>query len=124
MCDTLETIAKTVCEIVGRENLPLGRSVVNLLVLRYAVGRKIPHLRVAVCDVLLHAEESSLGCVFSIVHILELLEVCLDILLGMGATVSGTFLSFLSTTLKLDLSFVTVADVCLVLLNKLLGEIE
>jgi hypothetical protein len=98
--------------------------VVNLLVLRYTVGRKIPHLGVAACDVLLHTKESGLGCVFAVVHILELLKVRLDILLGVRASVTGSFLSFLSTTLKLDLGFVTVADVCLPLLDKLLGEIE
>ena len=96
----------------------------NLLVLGYPVSSEIPHLRVAVCDILLHAKESSLGCVFAVVHILELLEVCLDILLGVLASVAGSLLSLLSTTLKFDLGLVTVADVCLLLLDEFLGEIE
>lgn len=124
VCDTLETIAKTVCEVVSREDLPLGSSVVNLLVLGYPVSSEIPHLRVAVCDILLHAKESSLGCVFAVVHILELLKVCLDILLSVLASVAGSLLSLLSTTLKFDLGLVTVADVCLLLLDEFLGEIE
>jgi hypothetical protein len=124
VCNTLETIAKTVCEIVGREDLPLRSSVVRLLLLGYSVGGKIPHLGVTTCDILLHAKESSLGLVFSVVHILELLEVCLDVLLGMLTSVTGALLSFLSTALELDLGLVTMADVCLFLLDKLLSKVE
>lgn len=57
-------------------------------------------------------------------HILELLEVRLDILLGVRASVARSFLSFLSTTLELDLGLVTMADVCLLLLDEFLCEIE
>lgn len=124
MSDTLEAITKAVCEIVGREDLPLGSSVVRLLLLGYSVGRKIPHLGVSACDVLLHAEESGLRLVFSIVHVLELLKVRLNILLGVFASVTGSLLSFLSTTLELNLGLVTVADIGLLLLDELLGEIE
>lgn len=124
MSDTLEAITKAVCEIVGREDLPLGSSVVRLLLLGYSVGCKIPHLGVSACDVLLHAEESGLRFVFSVVHVLELLKVCLNILLGVFASVTGSLLSFLSTTLELDLGLVTMADIGLLLLDELLGEIE
>jgi hypothetical protein len=122
--NTLEAIAKAVCEIVGREDLPLGSSVVRLLLLGYSVGCKIPHLGVSACDVLLHAEESGLRLVFSIMHVLELLEICLDILFGMLASITGTLLSFLSTALELNLGLITMADVGLLLLDELLGEIE
>jgi hypothetical protein len=122
--DTLEAIAKAVCKIVGREDLPLRSSVVRLLLLGYSVGCKIPHLGVSACDVLLHAEESGLGLVFAIVHVLKLLEVRLNILLGVLASITGSLLSFLSTTLELNLGLVTMADIGLLLLDELLGEIE
>jgi hypothetical protein len=122
--DTLEAIAKAVCEIVGGKDLPLRSSVVRLLLLGYSVGCKIPHLRVTTRDVLLHAKESGLRLVFAIVHVLELLEVCLDILFGVLASVTGTLLSFLSTALQLNLGLIAMADVGLLLLDELLGEIE
>lgn len=96
----------------------------RLLLLGYSVGGKIPHLGVTVCDILLHTKESSLGLVFAVVHILELLEVCLNVLLSMLASVTGALLSFLSTALELDLGLVTVADVCLLLLDQLLCKVE
>lgn len=124
MGDAFETVAKAVCEVIGREDLPLGSSVVRLLLLGYPVRGKIPHLGVSTGDILLHAEERGHGLVFAVVHVLELLEVRLDVLLGVLASVSRALLAILSSTLELDLSFVAVADISLLLLDELLGKVE
>lgn len=122
MGNALETVAKAVRKVIGREDLPARGSDVLGLLLGDTVSSKIPHLGVAVGDVLLHAEEGRLGLVFSIVHVLELLKVGSDILLGVLAAVSGTLLTLLSSTLELDLGFVAVAYIGLVLLDQFLGE--
>lgn len=123
MGDLLEAIAQAVGEVVGRENLPLGGANVLLLVLGDSVCRKIPHLRVGVLNVLLHAEERRLGSVLSIAHVLELLNVCFHVLLGVLAAESRAFLAFLSATLKLNLLLVAVADISAVLFDQLNGKV-
>ena len=119
--DALEAIAKAVSEIVGRVDLPLASGPVVRLV-ENSVSSKIPHLGVAVGNILLHAEESFPGLVFSVAHIAELLEVLLDRLLGVLAAETGAG-ALLTTALELDLVIVAVADVGLVEANQLFGEV-
>lgn len=123
MRDILEAVAKAVCEVVSGENLPFWSADVLLLVFGDSVGGEIPHLGVGVCDVLLHAQESSLRRVFAVTHVLEFLNVCFHILLGVLAAVSRAFLAFLSTSLELDFFFVAVADVGSVFLDEFYSQV-
>lgn len=111
------------CKVICGENLPFWSTNVLLLVFGDSVGGEIPHLGVGVCDILLHAQESGLWRVFAIAHVLELLDVCLNILLGVFAAVSRTFLAFLSTSLELDFFFVAVTDVGSVFLDEFYSQV-
>lgn len=94
------------------------------LLLGNSVGGEIPHLGVAVLYVLLHAEERSLGLVLAVVHVLELLQVGLDILVGVLASVSWAFFTLFSSALELNLGLVAVTNVSLLFLDELLGEVK
>ncbi|TQS33570.1 hypothetical protein Golomagni_06080, partial [Golovinomyces magnicellulatus] len=60
MADVFEAIDKTVGKVVGRVDAPvLARAVMRGL--EHTVGDEVPHLRVAVLDVLLHAERDLAG---------------------------------------------------------------
>ena len=80
MRDFLNAITQTVREVVGWVNLPLAAGEVVLLVLgaHDAPGEQIPHLRVRVCDILLHAQSCLARLVFSVAHGTELGEGLLD----------------------------------------------
>ena len=97
----LEAIAQAVGEIVGWVDLPLVACPVVWLV-EYTVRRKVPHLRVPIGDILLHAQECLPWLVLAIPHSTELLEVVFGGLVGMFApeTRAG---SLFSPTLQLDL---------------------
>jgi hypothetical protein len=95
---------------------------VRLLVLGNAVGGDIPHLRVWVLDVLLHAEPGGLGLVLAVAQAAELAEVSLDAVVYMPASVSRRG-AILASTLQLGLGLVVVAHVCLALLDQLLGGV-
>ena len=120
MSNVLETITKAVCEVVGRIDLPLIlRSV--MLLLQHTVRSEIPHLRISILYILLHSEKGSLGFVFAIAHASELLQVGLDILLGILTSISRASSSLLSSTLELNFGLVAVADISLAECNQLLG---
>ena len=89
-----------------------------VLLLQHTVRSKIPHLRVGILDILLHSEERRLRLVLSILHIPELLQVRLDVLLRVLAPISRAVV--LSSTLKLDFCVAAVANVGLSELNQLL----
>ncbi len=88
--------------------------------LRNSIGRKIPHLRVATCDILLHPKERSLGCVFSVAHISKLAQICLNILFGVLASIPGRR-SVFSTALQLDIGFDAVTHVRPAQLDQVFG---
>lgn len=88
----------------------------------HSVRSKVPILRVATGDILLHPKECSLRLVFSVTHIPEFLQIRLDILLGVRAAVAWRSALF-SSSLKLDFGLVAVANVCLLYLDELLGEV-
>lgn len=112
------------CEVVGWVYPPLGaRPVVWLLVFGYSVRGKIPHLGIWVAlNVLLHAKPSAPRFIFSISHATELFEVCLDVLLGMFATISWRQ-AVLATALLLGLDVVAMAHVGPLHLDHFFGEI-
>jgi hypothetical protein len=120
----LKAVDQTVGEVVGREHLPGGSPDMLLLLLGNSVGGKIPHLGVAVLDILFHAEERSLGLILAVVHVLELLQIGLHILLSVLASVSRTLLALLSSALELDLGFAAVANIGLFLLDELLCKVK
>lgn len=62
-----EAVAQAVREVVCRVDPPLVAGAV-VRFLDDAVGGEIPHLRVAVVDVLFHAEEGFAGFVFAVAH--------------------------------------------------------
>lgn len=123
MRDTLEAIAQTVGEVVSREDLPVWGAHMRRLLRRYTVGCEIPHLRIAVGNVLLHAKKGRARLIFSISHILELLHIGFDVLVGMFAAESRSFLSVLPTTLKLDLLLATMTYVRLFSSDELYGQL-
>lgn len=123
MRDALEAIAKTVRKVIGGIYLPLGAcSEMRLLLLRYPIRRDVPHLRVGILNVLLHAKPRGLGGVFAVLHAAKLPEIRVDILLCVLASIpfAGTVLA---AALELGLGFVTVAHIGPNLPNKLLGEV-
>lgn len=71
--DVLEAIAQTMREVVGWVYPPFVAGAV-MLFFEDAIGGQIPHLRVAVCDVLLHAEEGFSGLIFAVSHGSELCQ--------------------------------------------------
>jgi hypothetical protein len=101
VCDFLEAIAQTVCEVVGGVDLPLITCPVMRLV-QDAVCSEVPHLGVSVGDILLHAQESLAWLVLAITHGAELLQVVLGSLLGMLTPESGAN-SFFASTLEFNL---------------------
>jgi hypothetical protein len=98
----LEAIAETVGEIIGRVDLPVPASSVVRSVCLNTICGKVPHLRVPISDILLHAQEDFSRLVFAIAHISELGEVFFRALVGVCASVAfvGTFFS---ASLILDL---------------------
>lgn len=59
------------CEIVCRINPPFVFSSM-MRAFQDAICRQIPHLRISILEVLLHAEIGLLGFIFAILHVLEL----------------------------------------------------
>lgn len=111
-------------EVVSWVYPPLGaRPVVWLLVFGDSVRGKIPHLGIWIAfNILLHAKPCASRLIFSIPHASELLEVCLDILLGMFTTISWRQ-AVLATALLLGLDVVAMAHVSLLHLDQFFGEI-
>lgn len=72
MRDALEAITETVRKVVGRVNPPLSACTEMIILLQDAIRSHIPHLRVGVVDVLLHAKRRLLRLVFAISHSAEL----------------------------------------------------
>ena len=111
MRDALKAVAKTVREIISRVYPPFGTSpVVWLLVLGYPVGSDIPHLRVGVLNVLLHAKPGFLRRVLAVPHTSEFLQVSPDILVGMLASIPR-FRAILATALQFGLGIIAVTHV-------------
>lgn len=123
MSDALNTVTKTVREVICRENLPLGGANMLRLVLGDPVRCEVPHLRIAALDVLLHSQKSLLWFILPVSHIAELGKICLDVLLGMLAAIPGAFFAIFSATLQLDVGLDAVADVCLALISNLFGQV-
>src|SRR5690606_19175978 len=81
MRNPLKNVAKTVCKVISRIDFPLILCpVVRLWLLRYALGRDIPHLAIAAGDVLLHAQQGCLRSVFPVSHVAEFPHVGLGLL--------------------------------------------
>jgi len=123
--DTLNTIAQAVGEIVSRETLePLG-VVVLLVALGNAPCEQIPHLRVGVLEILLHAQSSLSGLVLAVAHSAELSQRFLNGACAVATSIAlTTTLTILTlTTLSLDLSLGAMADVGAIALDKLLSEL-
>lgn len=112
------------CEIVGRVYPPLGACPeVRFLILGNSVGSKIPHLRVrVVLDILLHAKPGASWRIFSISHATELLEVGLNILFRMLASIPWGQ-AVLATTLFLGLDIIAMAHIGLFHLDQFFGEV-
>lgn len=123
MSNAFKTVAKTMGKIVGGEHLPLRRTNVYRFVLGNSVGGQIPHLGVAILDILLHSQKGSHGLVFAIMHVGEFLEISLDILLGVLATESGTLFAILSSSLEFDFGFLAMTDISLALLDQFSSKI-
>jgi len=136
MCDILEAVTKTMCEVISRIDLPL-RPCSVMLGVQNSICWQIPHLRVSIFDVLLHSEESFFGLVFAISHSPKLLQILFDRLFSMFAAIARTsryavYLSSLGLQLlsykvirRLNSAGVqyltaTFADVCFPLFNELL----
>ena len=99
-------------EIIRRVDPPLiPGPIMRRLILRNAIRRKIPHLRVPVFEILPHAKEGGLGLVFAVAHVAELGKVRFDVLVGMGASVPGALLAVFSASLEFDFGFFAVADI-------------
>ena len=123
MSDTFKAVAQAVRKIICRIDPPLcPRSIIGLQVLRYPVGRNIPHLGVRVLYILLHTELSALRRILAIPHAAEFCEVSLNVLLCMHTTVSRGG-AILTPALQLGLSFVAVTDIGTLLLDKLLSKV-
>jgi hypothetical protein len=88
MCDALKAITQTMGKVIGGINLPVPTRAVVRGISLDAVGSQVPHLGVAVCDVLLHSQESLAGLVFAVAHVAELGQVVLDGLVGVLAAVT------------------------------------
>lgn len=112
------------CEIVGRVYPPLGACPeVWFLILGDSVGSEIPHLRVRiVLDILLHTKPGASRRIFSISHATELLEVGLNILFRMLASISWGQ-AVLATALLLGLDIIAVAHIGLFHLDQFFGEV-
>jgi hypothetical protein len=78
-----------------------------------------PHLRIGVLNVLAHPQERRLGLIFPVLHIPELLQVCLNILLGVLASVSRSVV--LPSALQLEVCVAAMADVGFFELDELFG---
>lgn len=123
MRDSFEAVTQAVCEIIGREDLPVRSADVDSLLGRYPVCGEIPHLRVRVVDILLHAEEGRSRLIFAVSHVLELLHVGFDIHVGVLASESRPLLAILAAALELDLFLATVANVRLFSPDQLDGQL-
>lgn len=111
MRDALEAVAQTVREIIGRVDLPFRpRPEMGVLVLGDPVRGDVPHLGVGVLYVLLHAQPGRLGRVLAVSHAPELLEIGLDVLLCVLASISRAG-PVLAAALQLGLGLVAVAHV-------------
>lgn len=75
-------------EIVGRIDSP-GRSGPVVRLLQYSVCRKVPHLRVAVFNILQHSQESFPGLVFTVPHASEFGQIVFYALLCVGTSKPG-----------------------------------
>lgn len=108
-------------KIISRVNRPgATRPVVRFR--KNPIGGKIPVLRIAACDILLHPKECSLGLVFSVTHVPKFLQIGFDVLFCVCAAISRRC-SLFSASLKLDFGFITVTDVCFFQLDEFLGKI-
>ncbi|KAI3476291.1 hypothetical protein L1887_62128 [Cichorium endivia] len=120
VADVFEAIDKTVGKVVGRVDAPvLARAVMRGL--EHTVGDEVPHLRIAILNVLLHAERDLAGRVFAVLHVFKILERLLDGTVAEARGLAGAALG--TATLLLDLFWRRVVDVGLSALDELDGEL-
>lgn len=123
MRNTLNAITQTMRKVIRRIYPPFRTSSsMSCLVLGNAVGGDIPHLRIGIVDILLHAKPSGLWLVIPISHGAEFGQVGCYSLLSVFTSVPRCRI-ILSATLQLCLCLVAVTDVGLFFVNQQLCEI-